>query len=93
LAAVLTETENETETEKSVIISHFGQQESPRHLWPLFPLSPHPVFGNNIMTTTCCFMHYAQSWAQRPLSVDPSINRTTLIFHFETVSLTVERLF
>jgi hypothetical protein len=34
-----------------------------------------------------------QSWAQLPLSVDPLINGTALIVHFENVSLTEERLF
>jgi hypothetical protein len=34
-----------------------------------------------------------QSSAQLPLSVDPLINGAALIFHFESVNLTEERLF
>ncbi len=36
---------------------------------------------------------YIQSWAQLPLSVDPLINGTALIFHCGNVNLTEERLF
>jgi hypothetical protein len=35
----------------------------------------------------------SQIWAQLPLSVDPLINGSALIFHFENVNLTEERLF
>jgi hypothetical protein len=34
-----------------------------------------------------------QTWAQLPLFVDPLTNGTALIFHFENVNLTEERLF
>ncbi len=36
---------------------------------------------------------HGQSWAQLPLTVDPLVNGTALILHFENVNLTEERLF
>jgi hypothetical protein len=54
---------------------------------------PGAMVENKLLLLLCRAGHNFRCPLISPLSVDPLINGTALIFHFENVSLTEERLF